>query len=195
MPKFRTIPIEALHQSLDYNPETGEFMRKIDGSARGSLKARWHNKPTSKTINRAGYCLIGIGCNQYLAHRVAWAMYYGEWPKGQIDHINHVRTDNRIKNLRVVNDAENRKNLSLISTNKTGVMGVSWDKKRSLWRARIQVRRKDVFLGRFNNFDDAVAAREKALAMHGFHPNHGAEMMQAGELPERYLAVVAKPAA
>lgn len=182
MPKFRTIAIEQLHQSLKYNSETGEFMRKIDPAVRGSLKARWHNKPTSKTVNNCGYSLIGICGKQYLAHRVAWAMYYGKWPEGQIDHINHIRTDNRIKNLREVDDQENKKNLSLISTNKTGVMGVSWDKNRSMWRSRIQIGQKGIFLGRFNSFDEAVTAREKALEQHGFHANHGGEMTQASNV-------------
>ena len=57
---------------------------------------------------------------QYLQHRVAWALHYGEWPASFIDHINHIRDDNRIHNLRVVTRAENNSNAIRRMNYKTG---------------------------------------------------------------------------
>lgn len=60
-------------------------------------------------------------------HRMAWFYVHGEWPKGQIDHINHDRKDNRIANLRVVDNTENHRNRPLQSSNKTGLLvEASW---------------------------------------------------------------------
>jgi hypothetical protein len=173
MEKFKTIPIAELKKSLDYNPETGIFLRKIDPSVRGSLRARWGNKPTSPNPNKHGYLLVSVGAVQFLAHRVAWAIHYGEWPQGQIDHINHCRSDNRISNLRVVNDAGNKKNMSLRTDNKSGCAGVSWRENRQKWRARIHVDGKEVCLGHFENKESAIAVRAKALKEYQFHKNHG----------------------
>jgi hypothetical protein len=46
------------------------------------------------------------------AHRIIWAMHHGAWPKLHLDHINRVRSDNRIENLREVTPAENAQNSS-----------------------------------------------------------------------------------
>ncbi len=173
MKSFSECPISDLHHSLDYDSETGGFTRKINASARGSLISRWHGKPTAYSVTSEGYLRVSVGTRQYLAHRVAWAMVYGEWPTDQIDHINHIRHDNRISNLRVVSDAENRKNMKLRTDNGSGVAGVTWRSERKKWRARVQVAGKGIFLGNFDSIDDAIKAREMALIEHNFHSNHG----------------------
>lgn len=98
-----------------YEKESGIFTRKRLNKITGSK-------------NNCGYLNININNKTYYAHRLAWLYVYGEFPK-HIDHINHIRTDNRIANLRNVEHKENRRNSSLISTNKSGVNGVFWDKR------------------------------------------------------------------
>lgn len=121
-----------------------------------------------------GYKFGAIFGKNYRAHRVIWAMTFGAWPDGQIDHINGNRSDNRIENLRVVSNAENQRNSKIRSTNTSGAAGVSWNKRCAKWQARITVNHKRIHLGYFGNKDDAIAARKSAEIKYGFHPNHGA---------------------
>lgn len=94
-------------------------------------------------------------------HRAIWAVHYGEWPDRQIDHINRDVLDNRISNLRQCTATENLRNRGIMRSNTTGVTGVYFD-KHSRWVARIGENGKHKVLGRFELFEDAVAARKKA---------------------------------
>ena len=120
-----------------------------------------------------GYGRITLLGKRYKSHRVAWAMHHGDWPPDQIDHINGVKSDNRIENLRSVSQAENSKNSKIPANNMSGVIGIHWDKVNFRWVARIRVNGKKIDLCRTKDFDEAVAARKKAEAEYGFHPNHG----------------------
>lgn len=100
-------------------------------------------------------------------------MVYGSWPDGQIDHINGVRDDNRIENLRVVTSAENHKNMALGTASTSGVAGVSWHERDARWRAHIKVGGRQKHLGNFRRFEDAVSARLTANAALGFSERHG----------------------
>ncbi|ARC38619.1 HNH endonuclease [Paracoccus yeei] len=125
-------------------------------------------------INRSdGYLSGSIFDKRFLAHRVVWAMKYGEWPKDQIDHINGNRSDNRISNLRDVPNIENGKNLGLPSNNTSGVRGVYFSTLRKKWVVQIGSHEKRKTIGSFHDFEDAVAARRKAEKQFGYHSNHG----------------------
>lgn len=174
----RTHDINDLRSLLNYNPESGEFTwleRPRDSffSYRGfrTWNARYAGKVAGTLTD--GYFLISIFKRQFLAHRLAWAIYHGEWPENDIDHINGIRSDNRIVNLRSVTRAENRKNSALSGRNTSGVSGVGWFSPASLWRARIHVDGKEISLGYFKTKDEAIASRKKAEVYYNFHPNHG----------------------
>ena len=122
----------------------------------------------AKSIDKDGYITIGINGRHNRAHRLAWLYVYGNLPEHEIDYINHNKIDNRIKNLRDVTRFENAKNKSMRSSSKSGIQGVSWDKKRKKWIAQIMKKN----LGRFNSIDEAKQAREEAKIKYGFHPNH-----------------------
>lgn len=79
-----------------------------------------------------------------------------------VDHINHSPNDNRRCNLRVVSISMNNANSGICSNNKSGVTGVCWEKSRKKWRVMIGIAKKNLFVGRFNSFDDAVKARKLA---------------------------------
>jgi hypothetical protein len=114
----------------------------------------------------------GVGGGVVMAHRVIWAIVHGYWPH-QIDHINGVKTDNRLCNLREVDDAENRKNMCLRSDNKSGHHGVRWSEHLHKWRAEIRINGKTNHIGVYQNKEDAIAARKASEAALGFHVNHG----------------------
>lgn len=80
----------------------------------------------------------------------------------EIDHINHDTTDNRRSNLRIVNRSQNNTNKGLRKHNTSGCTGVSWHSKREQWYSRINVNKKTIFLGWFNDYDEAVKARKEA---------------------------------
>jgi hypothetical protein len=94
------------------------------------------------------------------AHRLAWFYCYGEWPSDQLDHINRIKTDNRIDNLRESSAALNQQNLSKMCSNTSGFTGVTWNKRRNAWIAQIGVGNSGKYLGQFADVEDAVAARK-----------------------------------
>src|SRR5699024_2308960 len=97
-------------------------------------------------------------------------------PNGmEVDHINHIRNDNRIENLRLVSRGDNMLNKSMYSNNKSGVTGVSWKSRNKTWVAQIQIGGKKKFLYEGRSLADAISARKLAESTNGFHENHGAK--------------------
>lgn len=175
---------EQARALLRYNPETGILYwraRTPDMLKSGHRTAeeeciRWNRQFAGKEAfpgtDRHGYKtgkIFNRGCR---AHRIAWLIHYGAWPANQIDHINGVRHDNRIENLRDVPSVENNRNTRMACTNTSGFPGVYPSGKK--WRARIKVNRRSIGLGSFESIDAAVMARKRAMAHYGFHENHGA---------------------
>ncbi len=153
--------IDVLRRLVSYDPLTGVLTWRESG-----LRALNHIHPRK-------YLSGKIHGRMFWAHRVAWAIHYGEWPSHVIDHINGNPSDNRIINLRVVTQAENRKNSRSYRTNKSGVTGVSWFARDGVWKASIQVNNKTLHIGYFKDIESAAAARKDAEIKHAFHPNHG----------------------
>lgn len=181
-----SLSVETVRQLLDYDPETGVITWRYRPARFfkcsrhfNSWNARFAGNTAFTARNGDGY-LSGCVLNYSVkAHRVAWAIAHGEWPD-HVDHINGDRSDNRIENLRHVNNQENCRNQSIPRSNTSGVIGVSFHRPTNKWTAAIKVNRKSIHLGRFDDFDDAVAARKLGEARFGFHKNHGrASPMQA----------------
>ncbi len=106
-------------------------------------------------------------------HRLAWLYMYGEWPVGDIDHINGIRDDNRLINLRSVSRQENLRNRRTGRNNTSGVMGVNWDKSLGKWRSSIGIGGKTKHLGVSHYKWDVICLRKSAEMKYGFHLNHG----------------------
>ena len=177
---------EVLRQLLRYEPETGKLFWKErgvewfkdGGNGRAANTSSWNKRCAGKeafTALMLGYPSGAIFGMPVKAHRVAWAMMTGAWPTMDIDHINHVRSDNRWANLRQASRFENARNASLLHTNRSGTCGVCWDKRSNKWRAYIWSHGKTVTLGNFPNKSDAIATRMSAEKRIGFHKNHGME--------------------
>lgn len=79
-----------------------------------------------------------------------------------VDHKNHITGDNRISNLRVCTVSKNQYNRKMQNNNTSGSIGVSWEKKQEKWRAYITAEKQRIELGMFNNYEDAVKARQYA---------------------------------
>lgn len=121
-----------------YDPESG-----------GLFSKRYGTRYSSR--DRDGYIRIRIDGKCIGAHRLAWACFYGQSPNGEVDHINGIRDDNRISNLRVVTRSENMQNAKTPRTNSSGFHGVSWCKSTSRWTAQIWINRKRYRLGSFHS--------------------------------------------
>ena len=107
-------------------------------------------------------------------HRVVWAMYYGYWPPNLLDHINGVRSDDRIVNLRLATSAENIRNSKKSKRNTSGYKGVSWHKAARKWEAHYYPDGAKKHLGLFADIEDAFAARDAAAReLHGEFYNDG----------------------
>lgn len=158
------------HARFRYEPDTGELFWRVTNSNRAVAGSR------AGTIDSDGYVGINTGGKIYKAHRIIWDMFNPSDPlmvDEQVDHINHKRDDNRLVNLRKVSALGNRRNTGPGTHNTSGVVGVGWRKDRNCWRAHITVNRKQIVLGCFDTFDDAVSARKEAEIRFGFHENHG----------------------
>ena len=165
---------QYLRSILNYDPESGivwhqsrpirpDFAR-IDKiwNARYATKS---NRPRHKD---GAYIHLRIDGQIYRAHRVAWVLFYGDWPARMIDHANGLRHDNRIANLRLVDFSKNTINSKTRSDNASGCKGVDYMPKKGMWRARINIGGKPIFLGLFGSADQAhTAYRSAAIRGHG----------------------------
>lgn len=154
--------ISRILELLSYNSETGRFT--------------WIKKPCRRircgdvAMNKSptGYVRIGIDGKRYLAHRLAWLYVYGEWPSGDIDHINGDTSDNRIANLRDCTRSQNLLNQGKHKNNKSGNKGVFYDSRRNKWVAKSQINRRQAYLGSFESKAAASLAYARfATEKHG----------------------------
>jgi hypothetical protein len=120
-----------------------------------------------------GYRMIRLFYVGLLAHRVLWLLKTGQWPEHTIDHINGVRDDNRMVNLRDVPFPVNARNTKRQDRNTTGVCGVFWSEAEGRFKTYIDFKKKRTYLGTFKTLAEAAAARKAAEVSLGFHENHG----------------------
>ncbi len=161
------LTLKNIKEIFDYDAETGVLRWKIKPGIRAKSGA------ATGSPGSHGY-LQSVFCGKdYLTHRLIFAWFHERWPKDQIDHINGIRADNRIANLREVTHGENHKNQRIYKNNKSGCSGVCWDKRDNKWQAKINVDNKQIYLGLFISLPDAIKARKAAEVKHGFHKNHG----------------------
>ena len=148
---------ERLRECLDYDPDTGVF------TWRGGVECHGTRIAGTRAGNKSftGYWRLRIDRKEYDAHRVAWFYVHGYWPR-MLDHINGVRDDNRMANLREATGTDNRANTKRPKSNTSGVKGVTWNKSAGKWQAAIACQRKHFFLGVFDDIKDAEEAYAKA---------------------------------
>lgn len=147
---------ERLRELLEYNPLTGVFCWRVSrgtkraGSAAGSL--------------RDGYWIIRCDRKNYGAHRLAWLWIHGEWPEGEIDHRDLVRSNNVLTNLREASHSLNNANRRLRPQN-AGMKGITC-RKSGKWVAQIAVNGVKMGLGTYLTAEEAHAAYRQAAIAH-----------------------------
>jgi hypothetical protein len=124
-------------------------------------------------IHPTGYRLIRVHGYQYKAHRLMFLYHHGYIPDF-VDHINGVKDDNRIENLRAATKAQNCQNTFLRLANTSGVKGVSKMPRLELWRTRLQSNGKKYEVGGFKTRELAADFIELLRDLtHGEFANHG----------------------
>jgi hypothetical protein len=153
------IPIETVFAMLSYEPETGFLRWKV---SRGRVAAG-QIAGCTKSVNRP-YVQVRLEDRIFYAHRLAWVLHTGRpIPEGrEIDHRDGEPSNNRLSNLRLATPVENKRNMRPSLRNTSGATGVSWDRSKRRWVAQMSVGNRCVFLGRFTDKADAIAARQKA---------------------------------
>lgn len=135
------------YRGYTYSKETGTITRS--------------GKPVVWTTDSHGYLATHIGDKYILAHRLAWFLATGVWPKVEIDHVNRLRSDNRWVNLREATKAQNAQNRVVHKNNFLGVRGI---RKRpdGFYEPRLMHRGRAVYLGVFRTLEEAIDARKMA---------------------------------
>lgn len=145
---------QKLRELLTYNPQTGEFVRRVDRAWRKA------GTPIGYSKGKCGYLRIWLLGQQYQAHRLAWLYMTGEWPRGHIDHIDGIRNNNAWENLRDVppqmNSQNERKPRSCNHSSK--YLGVSYYAKLDKWQTRIGVDGGRLHIGYFSTQEEAYEA-------------------------------------
>lgn len=145
-----------LREVFAYHPKTGIVTWKVD---------RFTGKPERKIISAgdeagcvvaSGYRLIRVNYCRIYAHRLAWMLTHGEWPAGIVDHANMNRLDNRLSNLRLATESQNRANCKPRA--KSGFKGVVKLKHANSFMAQITADGVKKYLGCFASAEDAHAA-------------------------------------
>ena len=159
----RNLPLptkERLSGLFEY-VDGGKLKRKVSA---GNQRA---GTVTSGKQESHGYCRILVYGDHYLFHRIVWRLVYGDEPKF-IDHINNVRSDNRIENLRRVDKSSNCQHQLKPKSNTSGFIGVIRVRSSGNWTAKICVKSKSITIGTYSNIKDAVIAyNEKCNELHG----------------------------
>ena len=115
------------------------------------------NNKKAGTLRKEGYIVIQYNNSVYYAHRLVWSLLKGEIPDNmQIDHINRDKTDNKIENLRLVDNRANALNKKF-KIGKTGILGVTKD--RIYYKVSFTVNGKSIHVG---NFKDIKVAEKVA---------------------------------
>ena len=146
--------------------------RKLNEFAdKGSFYEMYFNDGSKGKISKSDYERVsahywGINSQGYVHSRISGSLvrlhiFLLDYPDNTVDHINRDKLDNRKENLRACEFHENGRNLTLKKNNSSGVAGVGQIKATGKWRARIMIYGKEINLGFYEEFDQAVAARRE----------------------------------
>lgn len=159
--KMAELSAGALRAVLDYDHISGVFRWKFAAST---------GRPAGSVAGNLsrGYIRIQIGGRSYFAHRLAWLFVHGVWPANYIDHVDGVRRNNAIANLRPATARQNQFNRRIQRSNASGFKGVHWEPEERKWYATIRINGQKKHLGRYDDPADAHRAYEAAaIAHHG----------------------------
>ena len=152
---------DRLLELVTYDSDTGIF---YFNSTRGGN----HKGDVAGSLHSLGYIFLMLDRVTYTAHRLAWFYCFEEWPEKFIDHIDRNKSNNKLDNLREASREENGLNTSIRKDNKTGYKGVSFNKSRNTYIARMTVKGIKMYLGAFKTAKEAAEVIEnKSRELHG----------------------------
>jgi len=170
---LKTIPVDLLKQLFVYDAHGHLWWKPREGAY------RWNSRNARKEAFTAishGYYVGRLFGSNHFKHRILWALHTGEWPTGQLDHIDHNRLNNEMSNLREASQQDNLKNQSLRNDNTSGHCGVCWSANRGKWYARLG-KGPGSFLGYFTDKGIAINTYEDFKVRRGYHHNHGTKYL------------------
>jgi len=156
---------EELVSSLRYDKYTGDFFWLKNNKNHIGQGTKAGN------LSKRGYIVIRVLGKLHRAHRLAWLYVHKSLPNGEIDHKNHIKNDNRISNLRVVDRVGQNRNATIRKDNVSGYAGICFHKRAKKWQATIGRGQGVKHLGYFIDLQDAIAARKKAEIDLGYYKN------------------------
>lgn len=175
-----TLPSQAqLRHLFDYDDSVGALIWRPRAESEFDTKrvhGIWNTRFAGKAagcLGPNGYIRIEIVHRPYYAHRLIWAWNFGEICEGlNIDHADGIRSNNRLKNLKLVPQAMNLRNQGKRSDNTSGFKGVFWYPRDNNWRAIPRVNGESYRLGSFDRLEDAALAVADFYRKNGFTERH-----------------------
>lgn len=155
---MRVLDQSRVRYLFDYDERSGQLVRRISkanqvaGSVVGSVNARGH-------LN------VSVDGAMWSVHQVVFVWHHG-WLPVEIDHENRIKTDNRIENLRPATSTQNKGNIGLLGSNRSGFRGVSLNRRSMKWHAQIKVLGKQTYLGRFDTPEEAAVTYNHAARLY-----------------------------
>ena len=134
---------------------------------------RLHSQSKTKWIccndlasTKYGYIRIGINNTHYYLHRIIYKYHNEDWDityshNNQIDHIDINKSNNKIENLRVVNNSQNQRNKNKLKNCSSKFIGVSWFKRDKKWISHIKINGIVKHLGLFHTEEEAHLVYQK----------------------------------
>ena len=148
---------EELEQVFEY--KDGRLLRKPYTDSKGNR--RNSHIITNKVNTSDGYCEVRVKNRKMKYHRIVWILCNGPIPENKVlDHINGIKSDNRLENLRITSNRENQHNLQRHRNGK--LVGSCFNKKANKWQAEITINYSSVYLGLYDTEQEAHEAYKKA---------------------------------
>jgi hypothetical protein len=150
---------DLLKSLFQYDSETGNLIWRVTKSATAPAGS------IAGSVNAKGHVNVQVNKKMYAAHQIVYALHHGHIPP-EIDHINGIKTDNRVENLRPCTSSQNKGNVGLSRANKSGYRGVSLNTRNGFYHAQIKINGKQTYLGRFELPEDAARAYNTEAIKH-----------------------------
>ena len=172
---------EELRELLDYDPETGKLTWKPRSPGKFTrpravrrFNQRFAGREALTAPIRGGLQMGTILTKTVYAHRVAFAIHHGRWPKGEVLHRDGDRRNNRANNLVEASTSVANILKAPSRSNTAGATGIHFIARLGKWSAHIRMARKQHRLGCFDTRGEAIAARQAAEERLGLTDNRKA---------------------